>query len=509
MFSTLHEQPRQPAPVFHKPLENSTRKWDILTDIPYVRLITSIIFGLVVLIGLVKSLTIGTSTPFLLPLLATVLSTIAILVIDFREKYGTTYMRIGFHVGVLVFLSAYPMLSPETIPSIDENVRFIAGLSLVLCVIGFELGYWFLRTITGFPKPKSPFILVANNYAWTNRLLFIGIAMYALYMTYAVASSGRSLYSMLFVLRGSMQINHDEVIINADENRNQIAGIVSYGRYMAAAAASILLLAPNPFRLPVYKTLAWLVLLMNAFVGLNSGSGGSRSSFMLSAVPLLTTAWIYAGTYKSVRQVRPVLALLLLFGAFFGVQYLSSSRNQGAIIGDDVNVRFDQVELGDTSSLSAFAIYKDYEIIIGGFPEKAPFQNGASLAPIVIGWIPRRLWPDKPYPFTHIANQIMGFDVRVVSIAAGFPAEGYGNFGYLGVVVWGALFGMACGFADYRLTNLRPGHPLSLVMRGMMAVWAAILVRGGTAEMFYMGVFPIGFMWVCLYFSDPRVRTST
>ncbi|HMO36073.1 MAG TPA: hypothetical protein PKA06_08520, partial [Gemmatales bacterium] len=440
MHSPLHEQLMQPAstPVFNKPLESSTRKWDILTNIPYIRLIVSVIFALIVLIGLVKSLTIGTSTPFLLPLLATVLSTIAIAVIDFREKYGTTYMRIGFHVGMLAFLSGYPILAPEEIPSHDENVRFTAGLSLVLCVIGFELGYWMLRTVSGFPKPRAPFVLVANNYAWTNRLLFIGIAMYALFLTYAVASSGRSLYSILFVLRGQFQINQEEVLINADENRNQIASMIAYGRYMAAAAATILLLSPNPFKLPVYKTIAWLVLIMNAFVGLNSGSGGSRSSFLLSAVPLITTAWIYAGTYKSIRQIRPALALILLFLIFFGMQYLSGSRNQGMIVGDDVNVRFDEVELDDTRSLTAFAIYKDYEMVIGGFPDKAPFQNGASLVPIVTGWIPRRFWPDKPYPFTHVANSIVGFNVATVSIASGFPAEGYGNFGYLGVLLWGA-----------------------------------------------------------------------
>jgi hypothetical protein len=79
----------------------------------------------------------------------------------------------------------------------------------------------------------------------------------------------------------------------------------------------------------------------------------------------------------------------------------------------------------------------------------------------------------------------------------------------MGGFLWGALMGLACGFADYRLSNIRPGHPLALGMRGMMAVWAALLVRGGTPEMFYMGLFPIGFMWICLYFSQPRFAQST
>jgi hypothetical protein len=503
----LKEQPLE----FHARQIRKTgeRNWDILTSIPYIRLITASVFALVVLVGLIKSMTIGTNTPLLLPLLATILSTIAILVIDFREKYGTTYMRIGFHVGMLVFLCAFPILAPESIKSFDEIARFTAGLSLVLCIIGFELGYWLLRTVFGIPQRKAPFILVANNFAWTNRLLFLGLALYALYLTYAVASSGRSLYSMLFVLRGSLTVNYDEVIINADENRNQIAGVISNGRYMAAAAATILLLSPNPFRFPVAKAMAWLALIMNAFVGLNSGSGGSRSSFLLSAVPLITTAWMYAGTYNSIRQLRPLLAVIFLVLTYLSFQFLTSNRNQGILTEDNAGMRLENVDVADTGMFNAFAIYSDYEMVISGFPDKEAFQNGASIVPIVLGWVPRRLWSDKPYPFTHVANKIVGFDIRNVSIAAGFPAEGYGNFGYLGVVLWAALFGMACAFADYKLTNLRPGHPLSLVMRGMMAVWAAILVRGGTAEMFNMGLFPIGFMWVCLYFSDPKLRNTT
>jgi oligosaccharide repeat unit polymerase len=503
----LKEQ--QIATQLRRTAETGKRNWDILTNIPYIRVITSIIFALVVLVGLIKSLTIGVATPFLLPLLAVTLSTLSLLFIDFREKFGTTYMRIGFHVGMLVFLCAYPVLVPEAIKSYDENVRFTAGLSLVLCIIFFEMGYWVLRTTFGVPQPRTPFLLLANNYSWTNRLLFLGLALFALFLTYAVASTGRSLYSILFVLRSTLAVNQDEVMINADENRNQIAYLIANGRFMAAAAATILLLSPNPLRFPVAKTTAWIALVVNAFYGLNSGSGGSRSSFLLSAVPLITTAWIYAGTYPAVRQFRPVLAIAFLILTYLGFQYLTSNRNQGMFSDEEAGMRLDTVEVYDTGMFNAFAIYSDYEMVIGGFPNIVEFQNGASIVPIVLGWVPRRFWPDKPYPFTHAANKVVGFDVKTVSIAAGFPAEGYGNFGYAGVILWAAVFGMLCAFADYRLTNLRPGHPLSLVIRGMMAVWAAILVRGGTAEMFYMGVFPIGFMWVCLYFSDPRLRKTT
>lgn len=492
-----------------QPTQQVTNRWRILTDIPYVRLAAVTVMALVILIGFVRSLTSGSVTPLLFPVMASVLSAVAILLIDMKEIYGTTYMRIGFHAGMLIFLTSFPILAPETLPIVDETVRFTAGMSLVLCVIGFEIGYWTLRSISGVAKPKSPYILVANNYSWVHRLLFLGIAMYALFLIYSAASSGRSFFSTFFVLRGTTMGNTDDIVINADENKNSIALLLSYGRYMAAAAATILILAPNPFHFNTNKTIAWLALMGCAFIGMNSASGGSRTSFLLSSVPFLTTLWIYSGTIKSIRQFRPLLVIVILLVVLFGFQYLAANREMGIVQEDQVRFNIEKVDMLDTSSLNAFGIYSDYENVVGAFPEKYEFQNGASIVPIVLGWVPRRFWPDKPYPFTRIASALRGFGLYATSISCGLPAEGYGNFGYPGVLLWGALMGLACAFADYRMSNLRPGHPLALCMRGMMAVWAAIIVRGGTAEMFYMGAFPIGFMWICLYFSEPRQLKTT
>jgi hypothetical protein len=496
MLSAFH----QPAPP--PPPKRRLNVWGILTDIPQAKLVLACIIFAIVLIGLVRSTTQG-AQPLLLPLLGAVFSGVAVLAIDYRQRYGTTYMRLGFHAGMLAFLTAVPSLAPEIIGRVDEQVRFIAGINIVVCILGFELAYWFMRTLGGVPKHQSYFYLLAGNYAWLSRLLFLGLMAYAVFLVYAVASSGRSLWTILFSLRGEVTVDMNEVLFIPDDTTNKIAFILSYGRYMAAAAASILLLAPNPYHFPINRLLCWFALFMCTFVGLNSGSGGSRGVFMLSAVPLLTTLWMVFGRTATLRQLRPALVALLLFGVFFGFQYLSAFRDQG-VLHDDVEVKFDKVDLGDTRLLTAFSIYKDYEQIVGGFPDKAEFQNGSSLIPLVFGWVPRRVWPGKPYPFTSIANKIMGFDHKEVTIASSLPGEGYGNFGVAGGFLWGMLMGLACGFADFRLSNIRPGHPLALGLRGIMAVWAALLVRGGTPEMFYMGAFPVAFMWVCLTLSKPR-----
>jgi hypothetical protein len=496
----FHAPSSPPSPVAKT---RASTIWGIITDIPHMKLIVAVVIFGVVLIGLFRTLLLGEAQPLLLPMLAAVISGLTILIIDFRQRFSTTYMRLGFHGGMLVFLTAVPMLAPEMIGKADEQVRFTAGVTIVLCVVGFELAYWFMRTLGGPPRPQPVFYLLAGNYAWANRLLFLGLLSFGIFLAYAVASSGRSLWTMLFTLRASVEVDMNEVLFVPDDTTNKIALVFSYGRYMAAAAASILLLAPNPYHFPINRPLCWFALFACMFYGLNAGSGGSRGVFMLSSVPLLATLWMYFGRSAVLRQLRPALVALLLFVVYFGFQYLSAFRDQG-VIHDSVEVKYDKVDLTDPRLITAFSIYKDYEVIIAGFPDKVDFQNGRSLVPIALGWVPRSLWPSKPFPFTSVANKIMGLRQEEVTIAASLPGEGYGNFGVAGGFLWGMAMGLACGFADFRLSNIRPGHPLALGLRGIMAVWAALLVRGGTAEMFYMGVFPVAFMWVCLIFSKPR-----
>src|SRR5262245_13718375 len=158
--------------------------WGIITDIPHMKLIVAaVIFGAVV-IGLIRTLLLGEGQPLLLPVLSAVISGLTILIIDFRQRFGTTYMRLGFHGGMLVFLTAVPMIAPEMIGKTDEQVRFTAGVTIVLCVVGFELAYWFMRTLGGPPRPQPMFYLLAGNYAWANRLLFLGLLSFGIFLAY-------------------------------------------------------------------------------------------------------------------------------------------------------------------------------------------------------------------------------------------------------------------------------------------------------------------------------------
>jgi hypothetical protein len=149
----------------------------------------------------------------------------------------------------------------------------------------------------------------------------------------------------------------------------------------------------------------------------------------------------------------------------------------------------------------AFEIYSQTAVIVEAFPEKIDYEYGKSLVPLVLGWVPRTLWSEKPYPFSIFANIIKGETLqdRAASLAVGLPGEGYGNFGLFGVLLWSIFMGLACRVGDDYVGRIHPSNPLGLFLAVMMAIWAAMIVRGGVPEMFYMGLnvvmFPLALSW--------------
>jgi hypothetical protein len=162
----------------------------------------------------------------------------------------------------------------------------------------------------------------------------------------------------------------------------------------------------------------------------------------------------------------------------------------------------------------AFDIYSQTAMIVETFPDKIEYEYGKSLIPLVLGWVPRSLWPDKPYPFSIFANIIRGetLEDRSASIAVGLPGEGYGNFGLFGVLLWSLLMGLACRAGDDYVGRLHPSNPLRLLLAATISIWAAMIVRGGVPEMFYMGLsvnmFPLALSWYLSRKRRPLYRNA-
>jgi hypothetical protein len=100
-------------------------------------------------------------------------------------------------------------------------------------------------------------------------------------------------------------------------------------------------------------------------------------------------------------------------------------------------------------------------LILDKTPGTVPYQYGASYPLLLYNLIPRFLWPEKP--IVNVANQFFQVeygltdrqDLSSVSIACGFEAEGYMNFGWFGVIGIGLFVGFIFGFYERVFFSLR------------------------------------------------------
>lgn len=122
-------------------------------------------------------------------------------------------------------------------------------------------------------------------------------------------------------------------------------------------------------------------------------------------------------------------------------------------------------------------------------PSVIPFQNGATYQNLLFELIPRAILPNKPS--VNLASQMYQIlygrsdaaDLASTSIAVGVPAEGYMNFGWLGVLLSMAFVGMI--FGVIRGALLRPSAGTTYTTLGIVVLAQFIPIEGEMAQ--YVG----------------------
>jgi len=429
------------------------------------------------LVGFARSLWLGEPSPALLPVLASLIQGTALIALRRGPSRALGTARIGFHLGMAAFFLSYPILSPSTAaPDVPAPVRDTADLALLLTILGFELAYGSFGTIR-MRGEQSPISLSPRIVRGLMILEFIGLGAWFLTVLDYALSWQVPVFSVLLTMRGRIEGAVDDA-----------ATFLGYGQFLLgsgiflASAASAILLCSG-WKMPRGRQLiAWAILGACAAVGFLRGS---RALFLYSVVPLGVTLWtVIAPRARSLARSTVVTAgvtcVVLAWGAMSAMRGADVRDYEGGW--EEMTPAY-HVE-------GAFNVYAALVEVIEAFPRTFPYEHGRSLVPLILGWVPRPLWPDKPYPFSLFATYIRGqtLEHRDASIAVGLTGEGYGNFGLAGAFLWGALLGAACAGGDGAVARARTLPALRLQLAGINAVWAAMIVRGGVPEMFYMGL---------------------
>ena len=245
---------------------------------------------------------------------------------------------------------------------------------------------------------------------------------------------------------------------------------------------------------PIDKFILVVFVMMRVIVGMYSGWIGMTAAFVITS----------AAVYISERRKVPYLVLgaLVIFVLFFqagkedyrqyywakGVEASKAERITGWM--NESLLRWEEAltdTTGQTSrdlaniSLSRVSLLTQTANVIELTPSMVPYQYGSLYSYFGVTLIPRFVWPDKPsineantfyqsaYGIAYENNQ------TEVSIAVGTLAEGYINFGWLGVVA--VMFLLGVFFDFFRRCFIAPESGMLFGAIGMVLLPSLLLIE--------------------------------
>ena len=133
--------------------------------------------------------------------------------------------------------------------------------------------------------------------------------------------------------------------------------------------------------------------------------------------------------------------------------------------------------LGEASGRAgAILVFEHTRLMV---PEYLPYQEGRTLSPVLVSWIPRVFWPDKPVAgFGNEFGRDMGLlgadNLRSV-VNVPWMVDWYWNFGVPGVLIGMFLSGGILGLID-RFYNGTSLHAYDLAV-GVTMIWTRLVVQ--------------------------------
>jgi oligosaccharide repeat unit polymerase len=185
------------------------------------------------------------------------------------------------------------------------------------------------------------------------------------------------------------------------------------------------LLRTNMFWLTLVITLG----LMSTFIPV---LGNTRSVVVVIGLTILITL-------KYFNRLKPGIVIIWLGASLTLISVLTELRteNQGLNVNRDNMV---DAIIGSGNGLDSYRSALIMELV----PENAPYQYGKSYLGIFSLAIPRSVWPTKPNTAVGpwVKEEVFGIsNVRNNGWPPGIIAEGYINFGYVGVLVMPFFYG--------------------------------------------------------------------
>src|SRR6267142_2408791 len=360
----------------------------------------------------------------------------------------------------------------------DEKIPVFALISIMYWVYYALSLFWGARTLSGLENPLEKDV-PDEAIAWSLALAVTGVSAIWLGMrsrlgTHLVPKKlpelkpglGSIHYLRLLLVAGTLLGLSEGVTYLAGEGgRQALTILISLVPILAFAILFRKVLSGEAGQIDKLLVVGFLALRL--VIGLSSGLLGSFASIIL----------VCAAVYVAEKRRIPRLAfvLVVLFTLFFQVGKqefrkaywtgsTATSKIDRVVFWTETSFKKWQEALSDRSgralayamneSMSRVSLLTQTANVADLTPATVPYQGGQLYSYLVITWIPRALWPDKPS--VNDANQFYQVaygmskeeDLDKVAIGVGVMTEAYISFGWYGVV--GIMFLIGIFYDVYR-----------------------------------------------------------
>lgn len=378
------------------------------------------------------------------------------LVADGRRRL----FEMSFWSFTYVFLGIAPLVqlrtgrTPYTAPQIDTTLQLDAMVLTIVGIVAFLIG-------VSLPMSRRGFLPIAYTQDGVSLPRAVLLAAFAVLL---------DLYFISKVGVGNLFSSREDLAhaIQSAWPESFVAGLISAATAMSTLVAFIALVQ----YIRQTKNREWPLIALTAFVGLTlaitvNPIANARYVFGSAALAVAALFGLFATPRLfRITAVAWVIALIVIFplaDAFRyakGAQFKTTSTLESLSSPD-----FDAIAQINNSML---------------YVEREGITDGRQAAGVVLFWVPRRFWPDKPQDTGILIAQNRGYEFE--NLSSPIWAELYINGGWLLVVVGmfglGALVKSRDRQIEHNLIRARaPG-----ILACILPFYLMILLRGSLLQ---------------------------
>lgn len=318
------------------------------------------------------------------------------------------YLFSLFFFGVAPLLQSFDNSKFWYYRPLLEYEYFFMNILVIFIIILYKIIYNFFRKTIQRPQleKKLNSFRVPDKITFTNSLLLIFLSLLAFFIVFA--SNNFNIFPML--LRGGELVADAMRDVEVDDSPTKWLIVNNFVRPISIMC--FLYYAISKEKNKVIFAVLGLLALITCFP---------------AAVPRFAAAAMYIPVmlilFSFVRQ-KNVFSLIFVGGLLVLFPFLNVFRNFGDENSEKFKLDFKMFTEAHFDSYQNFALLVSNDLI----------TYGKQLLGVFLFWVPRSVWPEKPMGTGAYTAEKLNFFFS--NVAANYFAEGYVNFGYIGVILF-------------------------------------------------------------------------